>query len=85
MTPLNSMPIMLEASPTRFARSSIRSMSNPAGLPSRMNSKGTKVGELPQVSLPGSTSCKSSPYATMGSNATARVIKLRRNIASLLV
>ena len=44
------------AGPMRLASAAMRSTSKPAGLPSFMNSNGVKVGELPQVSLPGSTS-----------------------------
>src|SRR5262245_58659626 len=70
MTPLHSMPIILELRLSRFARFSIRSTSKPCALPSRINSKGLNVGELPQVSLPASTVFRSS--ASTGATTISR-------------
>ena len=70
ITPLNSMPIMLEVRLSRLPSDSMRSTSKPCGLPSRMNSNGLKVGELPQVSLPGSTVFKS--WASAGPDRRTR-------------
>src|SRR6478672_2880593 len=77
MTPLNSITIIFELKLSRFDRFSIRSTSKPCALPSRINSKGLKVGELPHVSLPGSTVLGSSAYAgevrkTMATASTLR-------------